>query len=169
MRPDASHDPSVQLVEEPSNVGALVVLAPTSQERVQCFDQLLGRQRHTPLRALPHLILETPDRFLTRVGIEPARARSAADFGRRKIKSLPTLDLVAEEFEAVLDVNDPRLMRMQFDSQLFQDAPSSIDGCSRLCRGFAGDHPVVRVPCQLISLVPHLPIKRRQEDVAEQG
>jgi hypothetical protein len=69
MRPDASYDPSVELVEEPSNVGALVVLAPTSQERVQRFDQLLGRQRHPPLRALPHLIFEMPDRFLARVGI----------------------------------------------------------------------------------------------------
>ena len=43
MRPDASHDPSVKLVEELSDVGTLVILAPTSQERVQRFDQLLGR------------------------------------------------------------------------------------------------------------------------------
>ena len=66
-------------------------------------------------------------------------------------------------------MNDSRLLRMQFHAQLFQDAGSSIDGCSRLCRGLAGDYPVVRVPRQLISLVPHLPIKRRQEYVAEQG
>jgi RecA/RadA recombinase len=41
--------------------------------------------------------------------------------------------------------------------------------CLERCRGLAGDYPIVRVPRQLISLVPHLPIKRRQEDVAEQG
>jgi hypothetical protein len=60
-------------------VGTLVILAPTSQEWVQRFDQLFGRQRHTPLRALPYLILETSDRFLTRVGIQPARPCPAAD------------------------------------------------------------------------------------------
>src|ERR1700737_1084014 len=169
MRPDASHDPSVELVEELSDVGTFVILAPTSQERVQRFDQLLGRKGHAPLRALPHLILETPDRFPAWVGIQPARARPAADLRRRKIKFLPTLDLVTEELKPVLDMNDSRLLRMQFYTQLFQDAASGVDGCSRLCRGLAGDYPIVRVPRQLISLVPHLPIKRRQEDVAEQG
>ena len=126
MRPDASHDPSVELVEELSDVGTFVVLAPTSQERVQRFDQLLRRQRYAPLRALPHLILETPDRFLAGVGIEPTRACPAADLSRRKKKSLPALDLVAEEFEAVLNMNDPRLLRMQIHAQLFQDAASSV-------------------------------------------
>ena len=100
-----------------SDVGTFVALAPTSQERVQRFDQLLGRQRHTPLRALPHLIFETPDRFLARVGIEPTRACPAADLSRRKKKSLPALDLVAEEHEAVLNMNDPRLLRMQTQSK----------------------------------------------------
>jgi hypothetical protein len=38
----------------------------------------------------------------------------------------------------------------------------------RLLRGFAGDHPVIRVPCELIALAPHLLIKRRQKYVAEQ-
>jgi hypothetical protein len=71
--------PSVELVEELSDMGTFVVLAPTSQERVQRFDQLLGRKRHTPLRALPHLIFETPDRFLARVGIQAARTRPAAE------------------------------------------------------------------------------------------
>ncbi len=135
VRPDASHDPSVDLVEELSDVRTFVVLAPTSQERVQRFDQLLGRQRHTPLRALTHLIFETPDRFLARVGIEPTRACPAADLSRRKKKSLPALDLAAEELEAVLNMNDPRLLRMQIYAQLFQDAANSVDCCSRLCRG----------------------------------
>jgi len=66
-------------------------------------------------------------------------------------------------------MNDSRLLRMQFHPQLFQDAASSVDGCSRFCRGLAGDYPIVRVPRQLISLAPHLPIKWCQEDVAEQG
>jgi len=74
---------------------------------------LLG---HAPLRALPHLVLKTPDRFLARVGIQLTRPYPAADLIHRKTKFLPALDLVAEELEAVLDMNDPRLLRMQFHS-----------------------------------------------------
>jgi len=69
MRPDAPHDPSIELVEELSDVSTFVVLAPTSQEWVQRFDQLLSCKGHAPLRALPHLIFETPDRFVAWVGI----------------------------------------------------------------------------------------------------
>ena len=87
---------------------------------------------------------------------------------RRKKKSLPALDLVAEELEAVLNMNDPRLLRMQIHAQLFQDAASSVDCCSRLCRGLAGDYPIVRVPRQLISLL-RISRSNAQEDVAEQG
>src|SRR3982074_2601090 len=105
MRPNAAHDPSVELVEEPSDVGTFVVLAPTPQQRVQCFDQLFGGQRHAPLRTLPYLILETADRFLARVRIQPTRACPAADLMRGKMKSLPPLDRVAEELEAVLNMN----------------------------------------------------------------
>jgi transposase len=38
---------------------------------------------------------------------------------------------------------------------------------ARRC-GRAGDDPVVRVPRELITLASHLPIKRRQENVAQQ-
>ena len=40
MRPEASSDPTVELVEEFSDVGAFVVLAPTSQNRIQLGNQL---------------------------------------------------------------------------------------------------------------------------------
>ena len=132
MRPDTPHDPSVKLVEEPSDVGTFVILAPTSQERIQRSNQLLGGQRHAPPRTLPNLILETTDRFVTRIRIEPTRIYPATDLMRRKIKFLPPLDLVAEELEAVLDMNDPRLLRMQLNAQLFQNAAGNLDGRSRL-------------------------------------
>ncbi len=45
MRPDASSDPTVELVEELSDVGALVVLAPTPQNRIQLGNQLRGCAR----------------------------------------------------------------------------------------------------------------------------
>src|SRR5215470_11588480 len=34
MRPDPSHDPAVELVEEHPDVGAFVIFAPSSQERI---------------------------------------------------------------------------------------------------------------------------------------
>jgi hypothetical protein len=65
MRPDTSSDPTVELVEELSDVGALVILAPTPQNRIQLGNQLSGAEGHTTLGTLPHLILETTDRLLS--------------------------------------------------------------------------------------------------------
>ena len=45
MRPDSSPDPAIETLEELSDVGAFVILAPTSYERVQFRNQLLGVQR----------------------------------------------------------------------------------------------------------------------------
>jgi hypothetical protein len=73
IRPDPPHDPGVESVEEPSDVGAFVVLAPPTQKRIQILDQLLGGQGHTPLRALPYLLHETTDRLLARVRIRVKR------------------------------------------------------------------------------------------------
>ena len=61
-------------MEEPTNVGAFVILAPTPQEWVKPRNQLLGFQRDGPFGVLPYF--------------------------------------VAKELEAVLDVNNPRLLRM---------------------------------------------------------
>src|ERR1700738_175428 len=42
MRPDASHNPTVEPVEELSDVGSLVVMSPSTQHRIQFLDHLLG-------------------------------------------------------------------------------------------------------------------------------
>src|SRR5437660_2802826 len=136
-------------------MGALVVLAPSTQEWIDCFNQLLGRHGHATLGPLPHLILKTANRFLSRIRIQRTRTRIATDLTHRKSKSLPALDLVAEELEAMLNVDDPRLLRMQLHSQLSQDSQGDGHCRSRLCRRLAGNHPVVRVPRQLISLASH--------------
>jgi hypothetical protein len=67
MRPDPPHDPTVELIEERSDVGAFVILAPPPQKRVKFRNQLLGFQRDPPFGSLPYLIPETLDRLLTRV------------------------------------------------------------------------------------------------------
>ena len=66
------------------------------------------------------------------------------------------------------DVDDPRLLRIDVHAQLLQDSTRRRQRGTRLRRRRAGDDPVVRVPRELITLASHLPIKRRQENVAQQ-
>src|SRR5467141_1736253 len=80
---------------------------------------------------------------------------------------LPALDFVAKELEAVPDMYDPRLLRMQLHAQLFQDSAGRIHCGSCLCCRFAGKHPIIGIPRKLIPSQPHLPIKRRQKYVTE--
>ena len=46
MRPNAPHDPAVESVEELSDVGSLVIMAPAPQNRIQFLNQLRGPKRH---------------------------------------------------------------------------------------------------------------------------
>jgi hypothetical protein len=46
-------------------------------------------------------------------------------------KTLPSFDLVAEKFEAVLDMHNPCLLRVQFHAQFLQNPNRCRDGCSR--------------------------------------
>src|SRR5437660_9995973 len=48
MRPQPSDDPSVQLVEALSNLGAAVVVAPAADNRVDCFNQLVQIATKSP-------------------------------------------------------------------------------------------------------------------------
>ena len=70
MRPKPSNNPTVQLVEALANLGAAVVVAPSSDDRVDRFNQLAHSQRCSPLRQGPDLILESVQRLLRRNGVE---------------------------------------------------------------------------------------------------
>ena len=69
MRPDASHDPPVELVEELADVSSTVVLPPSANDRVDLFDQRLRRHRRFATRPLADLILEVSDGLLAGVRI----------------------------------------------------------------------------------------------------
>jgi len=79
MRPNPSHDPTIQTVEEPSDLGPRVIRAPPPQEWVEFLDQLLGFQGHVALGSLPDLVHETTDRFLARIRVQRTRTRLATD------------------------------------------------------------------------------------------
>ena len=83
MQPDAPHDPAIELVEKRSDVGTLVILAPSPQSRVQLCDQLLSLQRHATPRQRPHSVPEALNRFLRRTGNQPFGVQPAPDHAGR--------------------------------------------------------------------------------------
>src|SRR6202162_3230740 len=70
MRPKAWNNPAVQLVEALANLGAAVVVAPSSADRVDRFNQLSHPQWCYTLPQGPDLILESVQRLLRRNGVE---------------------------------------------------------------------------------------------------
>ena len=86
MRPDSADNPTGESIEELSDVGSLVALAPPPQDRIQLLYQLLGRQRYASLGKLAHLIHEALDRSLS--GIHLSRPATTADLAGRRPKLL---------------------------------------------------------------------------------
>src|SRR3954447_7915952 len=169
MRPNAPLDPMVEFVEERSDVSTLVVVTPPPQDWVQLLDQFLGFQRHASPGKLTYPILEALNRFLTRVGVQPTRFGPSNDLARWQLKLLSAPDQVAQKFESTLNMHHPRFLRMQLHAQLTQDPEGCCYCGPRLRRRRTGNHPIICEPCKLITLAPHLPIKRRQKYVTEQG
>src|ERR1700732_746093 len=63
MRPDAPHQPTVEPVEELSDVSPLVVVAPATHDGIDLFYQFRGAYRSLPSRQPPNLIHEASDRL----------------------------------------------------------------------------------------------------------
>ena len=94
-------------------MGALVIFAPAPQEWVKCHDQLRGFQRQPPFGSLPDLVHKTSDRLLLGIRIQRTLSGLTTNLTRRQMEPLlPALDFVAEELEALADVNNPCLLRM---------------------------------------------------------
>jgi hypothetical protein len=107
MRPNASPDPAVETLEELADVGAFVIFAPTPQEWIKPRNQFLGSQRCRPFGAFPYLIHETTNRLLLGICVERILSGLTTNLVAGQIKlPPPTLDFVAEELEAVSDMNN---------------------------------------------------------------
>ena len=171
MRPDASQDPSVKPGEEPADVGLADILAPPANDRVELGDQFPGVDRSLPPGPLTNLVLEVLDRLLPGIRVEVARTEPATDLaGGQPQRPAAPLDLVPEKLEAVRDVDDPRLLDVELSRpSVFQDPVASASTRPRFRPSVAGDHPIVSIPRQPIASATHLPIKRRQKDVTQQG
>src|SRR6202011_2316563 len=169
MRPDAPLDPIVEFVEERSDVGPFVIVSPPPQDWVELLNQILGLERYPTPGKLAYPILKALDRFLSGVGIQPARFGTRDDLARRQLKLLAAPDQVTQKFKSTLHMHYPRLLRMQLHVQFAQNPEGRGDSRARLSRRLTGNHPIVCEPRKLITLASHLPIKRRQKYVTEQG
>ena len=69
MRPQASFDPTIELVEESPYVGALIVLTPSANHRIEFANQLRRRMRDATLRLPADRVLEPVDRLLGRIRV----------------------------------------------------------------------------------------------------
>ena len=121
MRPDPVRNPTVESVEELSDVGSLVVMSPPPQYRIQFLNQLFGRQRYASLGKLAHLIHEALDRFLSGICIQLSRSGTTADLARWQPKLLAALDLVPQKLESLPHMHDPRFLWVQLHAQLAQN------------------------------------------------
>src|SRR6516225_8898594 len=123
VRPDPPHQPSVEPVEELSDLGPLVVEAPTTHDGIDLLYQLPSGHRWATSCEPTNLLLEVVDRFLSGIGIERSPPGTRLDLACRQVHGpAPSLDLVPEKFEAVPNVHNPRLLRVNGHAQLLQDA-----------------------------------------------
>jgi len=102
VRPQPPHNPAVQLVEEPSHVSLLVVVAPSHNDRVDFLYQLRRYQRYTSAGQTPDLVLKSVYRFLPWVRVQRAVSGPAPDlaFGQPQLLASP-LDLVPQKLGLV--------------------------------------------------------------------
>ena len=121
MRPQAPHDPAVELVEESADMGAFVILAPAPQDRIDLLYQLRCRYRRAATRQPSNRVLEVPDRFLPRIGIQRPRLLTTFDLiARQPHRPAATFDLKAQKLKSLPDVHDPRFARIEAHAQLFK-------------------------------------------------
>jgi hypothetical protein len=130
VRPNSLHYPSIEPGEELSDVGSLVVVAQAPHHGVNLPYQLASADRSLALREPTNLVLEVADRFLPGIGIEPTRSDTALDLaGRQAHSPVPLLDLVSEKLEALPDVHNPCLSRIDHHAKFFED---TTDGAARV-------------------------------------
>src|SRR5262245_10011717 len=151
-------------------MGLVVVQAPAAKDRIDLRHQVRRSYRSLAPGTLSDLLLEVLDRLRSGIGIESARTDAATDLaGRQPQGPRPPLDLVSQELEADLHVNDPRLVRVQRHAQRLQKSCGLGQSTCRFRPCVTGDHPIVGRPRQPITSATHLPVKRSQKDVTEQG
>src|SRR6516162_2866485 len=86
---------SVEPVEELSDLGPLVVVAPTTHDGIDLLYQVSSGHRCATACEPTNLLLEVVDRFLSGIGIERSPPGTRLDLACRQVHGpAPSLDLV---------------------------------------------------------------------------
>src|SRR5215471_4729891 len=170
LRPQTVQDPPIELCEELADMSLVIIQAPAANDRVDLVHQFRSGYRSLAPGTLSDLLLEVLNRLLPGIGVESARTDATTDLaGCQPQGPRATLDLVSQELEADLHVNDARLVRVQRHAQRLQESCGLRQSTLRFRTCVTGDHPIVGIPRQSIASATHLPVKRSQPDVTEQG
>src|SRR5215510_2390623 len=122
MRPQASFDPTIELVEESPYVGALIVLTPSANHRIEFANQLRRRMRDATLRLPADRVLEPVDRLLGRIRVQISAPRVRLDLRSWQVECpLAALNLVAEKRESPAHMHDAGLPHVQLHAERRED------------------------------------------------
>jgi hypothetical protein len=120
-RMNAVLDPAVEPMEEPSHIRLAIEVPPPPYDGIDPLDHLPQRQGCLPSREGSNLLLEPLHGLLPGDGVEVARVRPTSAPMGRQAKASALLHFVAEELEALADMDNPRLLRMQLDAQFLSE------------------------------------------------
>lgn len=113
MRPETPYNPTIKTVKEFADISFGKVPAPSADDRVEPFNQLLRIHGYFTASAHTDYIPELLDRFLTRIGIQATRFSTGPYLIGREIKSPAPFYLVAKKFESVCHMHDSSLALME--------------------------------------------------------
>src|SRR5271165_4535331 len=113
-----------------------------------------------PLRKRPDLVLESVNRLL--------RGNSVETLARQLGLSFSTFDLKSQKLKPMGHVHNPGLFPVERDAELFENLCRPSQNLFGFGSSSTGHHPVIRPPCELIPLPPHLLVKGSEKDIAQQ-
>ena len=156
-------------MEALSDMGATVVVSPSSDDRVDRLDQFAQTQRYTPHGQGPDLILESVHRLLCGNGIEILPVQFGFDPVAGQLKSaFAASDLKSEKLESLGNVHNPGFLPVERHTKRFENPSCSRQGVLRLRSSPTGHNPVIRPACEPVPFLPHLLVKGSQQDIAQQ-
>src|ERR1019366_7552651 len=111
---------AVEFVEEGSNEGTFVVLGPPSQGRIQLLYQLRCLSLSAASRQHPHPIPESSNGFACGICDQPFWVPSLNNAAGNLAFPARSHHSVSQKIKSLLNVHNPRLLRIQPHTQPFQ-------------------------------------------------
>jgi hypothetical protein len=130
-------------MEEPSHIRLAIEGPPPPNDGIDPFDPRPQGERRLPPRELSDLLAKSRNRFLPWDSIQVKRVGPTAAFGRRQVVACALFHLVAEELKALVDMDNPRFLRMQPHAQFLLEKSLGGGQCSLGLSSGAAQHDEV--------------------------